>query len=107
FPEPLVSLFHVASFDIEEHHRIEAANGLACPPETKAEYARRMETVTRHLLAHLAAANVKATFYVVGEIARTHPGLVRDIAGAGHEVGSHSWDHRRVHHFTPQTFRDD
>ena len=102
-----MSSFHVASFDIEEHDRIEAAQGLICPPETKAEYARRMETVTRRLLAHLAAADVKATFYVVGEIARTHPGLVRDIHGAGHEIGSHSWDHRRVHRFTPETFRED
>ncbi|HVL12598.1 MAG TPA: XrtA system polysaccharide deacetylase [Gemmata sp.] len=102
-----MSLFHVASFDIEEHHRIEAAHGLSVPAQTREEYARRMETVTRHLLAHLAALDVKATFYVVGEIARTHPALVRDIRGAGHEVGSHSWDHRRVHAFTPETFRED
>ena len=102
-----MSAFQVASFDVEEHYRIEAAQGLNCPAEAKAEYARRMETATRHLLGHLAAAGVKATFYVVGEIARTHPGLVRDIHGAGHEVGSHSWDHRRVHQFTPETFRDD
>jgi polysaccharide deacetylase family protein (PEP-CTERM system associated) len=102
-----VSAFQVASFDVEEHYRIEAAHGLSFAAETKAEYARRMETATRHLLAHLAAADVKATFFIVGEIARTHPALVRDIHGAGHEVGSHSWDHRRVHQFTPDTFRDD
>ena len=102
-----MSAFQVASFDVEEHYRIEAAQGLNCPADAKAEYARRMETATRHLLGHLAAAGVKATFYIVGEIARTHPGLVRDIHGAGHEVGSHSWDHRRVHQFTPETFRDD
>lgn len=99
--------FHVVSFDVEEHHRIEAAAALDCPPEQKAEYARRMEHATRRILDHLDAAGVLATFYVVGEIARTHPGLVRDVHAAGHEVGSHSWDHRRVHHFTPATFRDD
>src|SRR5262249_32672923 len=48
-----------------------------------------------------------ATFFVVGEIARSHPGLIRDIAAAGHEIGSHSWDHRRVHRFDPASFRDD
>src|SRR6185437_13345643 len=26
---------------------------------------------------------------------------------AGHEVASHSWDHQRVHNFTPATFRAD
>ncbi len=99
--------FHVASFDVEEHYRIEAATSLTCSHELKQEYARRMEHTTRELLDHLANAEAKATFYIVGEIARTHPGLVRDIHAAGHEVGSHSWDHRRVHHFTPETFRDD
>ena len=93
---------NVASFDIEEHHRIEAAAGLACSAELKADYAARMEASTRRLLDQLAAANVVATFYVVGEIARTHPKLVRDIHDAGHEVGSHSWDHRRVHRFDPR-----
>jgi len=102
-----VQPFHVASFDVEEHHRIEAATGLMCSPELKQEYARRMEHTTRQLLDHLAKAQALATFYIVGEIACTHPGLVRDIHAAGHEVASHSWDHRRVHHFTPETFRED
>ncbi|MBA4186924.1 MAG: chitin deacetylase [Planctomycetaceae bacterium] len=99
--------FNVASFDVEEHHRIEAATALNCSPELKQDYARRMEHTTRQLLDQLADAKAKATFYIVGQIAHTHPGLVRDIHAAGHEVGSHSWDHRRVHHFTPESFRDD
>jgi polysaccharide deacetylase family protein (PEP-CTERM system associated) len=102
-----VGQFCVVSFDIEEHHRIEAAAALHCPPERKAEYARRMESTTRALLDHLGAAGVKATFFVVGEIAKTHPGLVRDIHAAGHEVGSHSWDHRGVYRFAPDGFRED
>ena len=66
-----------------------------------------MEETTRFLLERLAAHGTKATFFVVGEIARSHPQLVHDIASAGHEVGSHSWDHQRVHRFTPDTFRAD
>jgi len=66
-----------------------------------------MESATRGLLDQLAGANVLATFFVVGEIAERHPALLRDIHAAGHEVGSHSYDHRRVHRFTPQTFRED
>ncbi len=99
--------FCVASFDVEEHHRIEAAVGLSCSTERKAEYAARMETATRALLEQLARAKVLATFYIVGEIAKSHPALVRDIHAAGHEVGSHSWDHQRVNRFTPETFRED
>jgi polysaccharide deacetylase family protein (PEP-CTERM system associated) len=97
----------ILSFDVEEHDRIEAAAGLRVPDATRAEYARRMEDRTRLILNRLAARNVAATFFIVGQIARTHPGLVRDIAAGGHEVASHSWDHRRVHRFDPASFRDD
>ncbi len=98
---------YVLSFDIEEHYRIEAAANIECSPERKLDYANRMERSTRAILERLAAANAKATFYVVGQIAETHPQLVRDIASAGHEIGTHSYDHQRVHRFTPQTFAAD
>src|ERR1700721_3318013 len=102
-----VNTFHVISFDVEEHYRIEAASGLSCSPEFKTEYARRMDASTKMLLEKLQENRVKATFFIVGEIARTHPSLVREIANEGHEIGSHSWDHQRVHRFNPQEFRLD
>jgi polysaccharide deacetylase family protein (PEP-CTERM system associated) len=95
------------SFDIEEHERIEAAVGFDCPAHLKADYATRMEACTRWILDTLAEYDARATFFIVGQIAKTHPQLVADIAAAGHEIASHSWDHRRVHRFTPDTFRDD
>lgn len=102
-PSPIV-----LSFDVEEHDRIEAAVHLNVSPDLKRTYADRMEAATRRLLDQLAAAgNVPATFYVVGEIAVSHPQLVRDIAAAGHEIGSHSHTHWRIHRFTPDTFRED
>src|SRR5687768_17342660 len=95
------------SFDVEEHHRIEAAAHLDVPADLRDKYARRMEETTRWLLDLLAGRGIKATFFVVGQIAKSHPALVRRMADEGHEVASHSWDHRRVHHFTPETFRED
>lgn len=98
----------VLSFDVEEHDRIEAAVHLSVSPDLKRTYADRMEAATRRLLDQLAAAgNVPATFYVIGEIALSHPQLVRDIVAAGHEIGSHSHTHWRIHRFTPDTFRED
>lgn len=97
----------VLSFDVEEHHRIEAATTVSCPVELRATYAARMEATTEQILDRLAAHGVLATFYIVGEIARTHPQLIRAIAKGGHEIGSHGWDHRRVHTFTPEAFRRD
>lgn len=95
------------SFDIEEHHRIEEAMGMPINDQRKSYYRDRMETMTRWILEMLAARQIQATFFIIGEIALTQPGLIRDIHRAGHEVASHGWDHRRVHHFTPATFRED
>jgi polysaccharide deacetylase family protein (PEP-CTERM system associated) len=97
----------VLSFDIEEHHRIEAAAGFDCPVELRSIYGGRMETATRRLLELLAKHNSHGTFFVVGQIAKSQPRLVRDIHEAGHEIASHSWSHQRVHRFTPAAFADD
>jgi polysaccharide deacetylase family protein (PEP-CTERM system associated) len=97
----------VLSFDVEEHHRIEAASGLAIPPGLRAHYASRLEPSTRWLLDQLASSEIRATFFVVGQLARSHARLVRAVADAGHEVASHSWDHRLVRHHTPASFRED
>jgi polysaccharide deacetylase family protein (PEP-CTERM system associated) len=95
------------SFDVEEHYRIEAAAGLALDPTLKSHYCDRLEPSTRWLLDQLDQADVKATFFVVGQIARDKPALVRAIHRAGHEIASHGWDHQRVVNFTPATFRND
>jgi hypothetical protein len=43
------------------------------------------------LLDALAAANVKAVFYVSGILAEKYPDLMEGIAAAGHEIAGHSW----------------
>ena len=98
----------VLSFDVEEHHLIEAAVHLQISDDLKRTYADRMEASTRRLLDQLTSyEDAKATFYIVGEIAVTHPALVRDIAAAGHEIGSHSHRHENLHRMTPEAFRED
>jgi peptidoglycan-N-acetylglucosamine deacetylase len=41
----------------------------------------------------LAAQCVKATFFLVGEMAREHPATVRRIHEEGHTIGTHTEDH--------------
>ena len=55
----------------------------------------------------LAAHDVRATFFVLGYVAEQHPELVREIAAAGHEIGSHSYWHRLIFQLTPDEFRED
>ncbi|WP_010300466.1 polysaccharide deacetylase family protein, partial [Streptomyces sp. SA3_actF] len=51
---------------------------------------------TPEVLAVLAAHDVRATFFVCGRQAAKHPALLRRITEAGHLVGNHTWDHRRL-----------
>jgi polysaccharide deacetylase family protein (PEP-CTERM system associated) len=67
----------------------------------------RVEFTTRLLLDDLAATGQRGTFLIVGWVARRFPHLVQDIASAGHEVGLHSFWHRRVYDLTPTDFRHD
>jgi peptidoglycan/xylan/chitin deacetylase (PgdA/CDA1 family) len=48
---------------------------------------------TTRILDMLAAECVRATYFIVGEMAKEYPALVRRIADAGHTVGTHSMNH--------------
>jgi peptidoglycan/xylan/chitin deacetylase (PgdA/CDA1 family) len=48
---------------------------------------------TRQILWALAAECTKATFFVVGQMAKAHPDLVRETAIQGHTIGTHTWSH--------------
>jgi peptidoglycan/xylan/chitin deacetylase (PgdA/CDA1 family) len=52
---------------------------------------------TAGVLDALAAAGVKATFFVLAGNARRHPELLRRIAAEGHTVAVHGNTHRKLH----------
>jgi peptidoglycan/xylan/chitin deacetylase (PgdA/CDA1 family) len=69
------------------------------------EYAGRLTTLSEarygvdrglpRLLGLLADEGIRATFYVPGDTAARHPGAVRELVLAGHEVGHHGHLHLR------------
>jgi polysaccharide deacetylase family protein (PEP-CTERM system associated) len=67
----------------------------------------RVETNTLHLLDLLAAHDSRGTFFFLGEVAEGHPSLVRRVAEAGHEIGSHGYRHRHLSEMLWREFRDD
>ena len=50
-------------------------------------------SLTPKLLDILAAHQIKATFFVIGENVAEHPEIVARAAREGHEIGNHSWSH--------------
>ncbi|RTL50247.1 MAG: polysaccharide deacetylase family protein [Bradyrhizobiaceae bacterium] len=48
---------------------------------------------TKPVLAMLAAECIKATFFIIGQQAQYNPQALRDVAAAGHTIGTHTQNH--------------
>jgi len=59
-------------------------------------------TWTPQILTVLEAAHVPATFFVVGENALAHPGLLNRIVADGSEIGNHSYTHPNMARLGPR-----
>jgi len=46
-------------------------------------------------------------FFFLGWVAERFPGLVRQAASLGHELGCHSYWHRLIYRLSPEEFRED
>jgi polysaccharide deacetylase family protein (PEP-CTERM system associated) len=67
----------------------------------------RVEDNVYRVIDLFAEADVSATFFTLGWVARRHPNMIRRIADAGHELASHGYDHARVFTFTRAEFAAD
>lgn len=99
-------MLNAFSVDVEDYFQVGAFEQ-ACPRDRWSQYEPRVERNTRRLLDLCARHGVKGTFFTLGWVAERWPGLVRDIRQAGHELGTHGQDHRRVTTMTPAEFRED
>lgn len=92
--------------DVEDYFHVSAFESVI-PPESWEARESRVEANTRRVLDLLEEYGVIGTFFVLGWVAERHPGLVRAIAAAGHEIACHGFAHRRIRFQTPETFRRD
>ncbi|RTL71163.1 MAG: polysaccharide deacetylase family protein [Hyphomicrobiales bacterium] len=51
---------------------------------------------TRAVLEALAKHCTKATFFSIGKHAMWHPEILKEVAAAGHTVGTHTWSHANM-----------
>ena len=100
------STAHVFTVDVEEYFQVHAFEGVV-QRQAWSSMPSRVEPSVGRLLDLLAARGVWATFFVLGWVAERHPGLVRRIAEAGHEIASHGWWHHRVTALEPSEFREE
>jgi polysaccharide deacetylase family protein (PEP-CTERM system associated) len=94
------------SVDVEEYyHGIEFE--AAVPPDQRESLPSRVEESVERVLALLGAHGVHATFFTVGQVAKAHPQMIREINSQGHEVACHGYRHDLVSRQSPDEFRAD
>ena len=62
---------------------------------------------TPAVLAALAANCTKALFFAIGEHSMWAPEILRQVAAAGHTIGSHTWSHKDLAKLSVQDGKDE
>ena len=92
------------TFDIEEwfHANYEGI-------DTSSYYSKKtnIEANVHRLMDVCVEYNVLSTCFVLGDVARQKPHIVRALFNAGHEIASHGCSHQLVYSMQPETFRRD
>ena len=83
------------SVDVEDWFQVGAFENVIQRSQWES-LADRVDRNCNEILDLFAEADVQATFFTLGWVARRHGPLMRRIVEAGHELASHGWDHQRV-----------
>jgi polysaccharide deacetylase family protein (PEP-CTERM system associated) len=94
-------MLNALTIDVEDGWLIFARDFLSkniCPTEMLVEEVERV-------LEILSYKNVKATFFVAGNVAEKFPSLVKSIVKNKHELGIHGFSHRQIFRLSKDEFR--
>jgi peptidoglycan-N-acetylglucosamine deacetylase len=92
-------MMNAISVDVEEWTHAELLRG-----NRSKRYTHRVEAATQTLLDLFEHHGVTATFFILGEVARDHPQLVKRIHHAGHEISSHGFTHTNLNQLNQKSF---
>ena len=96
---------NILTFDVEEWFHLLDFEDTKTEDKWRQYEIRIYENVDR-ILDILELTNTKATFFIIGWVAKTYPDVVKKIA-AKYQIGSHTMNHQLVWQQTQQEFRDD
>lgn len=95
-------MLHAFTVDVEDWF-----DGIPVAAEVKATAERRLHVGMDLVRRLLEDASARATFFVLGPVAREQARLVRDLVDEGHEIGCHGWSHDLLYSMTPKRFRSE
>ena len=85
----------ILTLDVEDHHLGEVG------------HEPRFRQALEPLLSLMGERGIRATFFVVGELAATWKSELRELVELGHEIGLHGYTHRHLKALGPQEFREE
>lgn len=94
------------TIDVEEHFHVHAFASVINRADWPC-HESRVEANTDRILQIFADHGAKGTFFTLGCVADQHPGLIRRIVEAGHELASHGQSHYAVFDQTRDGFLED
>ncbi len=99
-------IVNAMSVDVEDYFQVSAFDRVVSRAGWDG-FESRVVSNTQRVLDLFERAGVRSTFFVLGWVAERFPALVREIAGAGHEIASHGYHHQLLYTLTPAQFRED
>ena len=95
-------MVNALTIDVEDYWAILQRDWLNIPQAKPSESVIRN---TEWFLNMFSGHNVKATFFILGEVAACFPRLIKEIAGQGHEIAVHGFYHRQIFKLSRDEFK--
>ena len=99
-------MLNALTIDVEDYFQVTAFEKHV-KREDWDTYPFRVGHNTQRILDMLDEFNTRATFFVLGWVARRVPALVKEIHHRGHEIACHGYGHQLVYRLSPEIFRQD
>ena len=98
-------MINILTFDVEEWFHL-LDNDSTRSAEQWQNYEVRIHKNIDRIFSILEDTNTKATFFIIGWIAKKYPEMIKEIASK-YEIGSHTMSHQLVWQQTPTEFKND
>lgn len=95
-------MINAISIDLEDWHHPELVRR-----HVRGDPQPQVRDSTNRILHLLDRYRVKATFFLLGDVAAHDPELVRRIHGEGHEIASHGMSHKPLWELSPAGFGEE
>ena len=97
---------NVMTVDVEDYFQVSAMEERIAKHQWSS-ISPRVEINTLNLLELFSRFDVKATFFVLGWVAKRLNGLIGELASRGHEVACHGYSHQLVYEQSQDVFREE